>query len=52
VQQVIAAHVEQRHLTHHGAEQLGPLHHARRDQQAAIAAALNAELRGLVTPCR
>src|SRR6185437_11172697 len=46
MQQVIAAHIEQGHLAYHGAEQLRTSHHAGRHQQAAVAAALDAKLRG------
>jgi hypothetical protein len=49
---VVAPHVQQRHLADHGAEQLGPLQHHRAHQQAAVAAALDAQVRGLVTPLR
>jgi hypothetical protein len=45
---VIAPHVQQRHLADHRIEQLGPLQHHRAHQQAAVAAALDAEVAGLV----
>jgi hypothetical protein len=44
---VVAPHVQQRHLADHGAEQLGPLQHHRAHQQAAVAAALDAQVRRL-----
>jgi hypothetical protein len=45
-QLVVTLHVQQRHLAHHGVEELGPLQHHRAHQQAAIAATLDAQVRG------
>ncbi len=44
-QLVVAAHVEQRHLADHRLEEVGPLHRDGADQQAAVAAAHDAEVR-------
>ncbi len=45
-QVAVALHVQQRHLHHHRAEQLGVLHEHVAGEQAAVAAALDAEVRG------
>jgi hypothetical protein len=44
-QLVVALHVQQRHLADHRAEQIGVLHQHVAGQQAAVAAALDAQVR-------